>query len=124
MEVALPFLVSLGLLPMARPQGKLPLRNDLQEALYHEAGTGSHRMRGKRASFREEEAATWCVFASLCLEGTVSLIQQETSRSAQSTECQRQSRVSPFPFAILAEIFRADSGTAHEEASSGSTVTY
>ena len=43
-------------------------------------------MRGKRASFGEEEVATWRVFASLCLEGMGLLIKWEASRSSQRSE--------------------------------------
>ena len=65
---------------------ELPLRKELQEALFLEAGTGSTQHWGKRAFFGEEEAATWHVFVSLYLQGIGLLIKLKTSRSAQRTE--------------------------------------
>ena len=54
--------------------------------LFQEVGTGSLQDAGKASLLWEEEAATRCLFVSLYLEGTGSLIQWETSRSAQRTE--------------------------------------
>ena len=47
---------------------------------------GDLRMWGKRESFGEEKGASWRVFASFYWEGTVTLTQWKTSRSAQRTE--------------------------------------
>ena len=79
-------------------------------------------LRGKQASFGEEEAATRRVFASLYLEGIVWLIQQETSRSAQRTEVPEAGACIAPSLCDPPKTFLADSGTAHEEASSGSVL--
>ena len=58
----LPLLVSVGPLPTTPVSEKLPLRKDLQEALYQEAGTQSSRVWRKRATVGKEEAVTRRVF--------------------------------------------------------------
>ena len=69
MDEVLPFLVSVGLLLWPQAQGKHPLRKDLQEALFPQAGKQSLQDEGK-ATLPYRRGSQLRVFASLYLEGT------------------------------------------------------
>ena len=70
-------------------------------------------------SGKKRQQSSMCLQASLWKE-QVHLHNGRPPDLLRAPEVQRQGRVSPLPFVILAKTFLADSGSAHEEASSGS----
>ena len=63
------FPCAFGSLGTAPASWKQPLRKDLQEPLFPQAGSGVRRKRNKQASLGQVEAANRPVFESLYLEG-------------------------------------------------------
>ena len=70
-------------------------------------------------SGKKRQQSGMCLQASLWKE-QVHLYNGRPPDLLRGPEFQRQGRVSPLPFVITAKTFLADSGSAHEEASSGS----
>ena len=69
-DVVLPFPMSLGPLPRSQPWGNSPWENTYNKWFVRQLGSEVHRTRVNEASLVEGEAANWCVFASMYLEGT------------------------------------------------------
>ena len=120
MEVALPFPVSVGLLPkspsseMTAPKKGTPRSNFPGGWDREFAGCGE----SKPPSGKKRQPPSLCLQASIWKE-QVHLYNARPPDLLRGPKFQRQGRVSPLPFAILAKTFLADSGIAHEEASSG-----
>ena len=83
-EIQSNYCLIIGLWPQA--QGQLPLRKELQEALFQEAGTGCSQDAGKASLLRGRRGShPACVCKPLFGRNRL-VIQWETSRSAERTE--------------------------------------
>ena len=120
MEVAKPFPVSVGLLPMAPSSGMTAPKKGTPRSNFpggwdrEFAGCGE----SKPPSGKKRQPPSLCLQASIWKE-QVHLYNARPPDLLRGPKFWRQGCVSPLPFAILAKTFLADSGIAHEEASSG-----
>ena len=82
-------------------RGNCPWEMTSKKCFTRKLGKGVHRMWGKRASFREEEAATWRVFQASILKEQFRLYNGRPPDLLRGPKFWRQGHVSSFPFAIL-----------------------
>ena len=123
MEVALPFPVSVGPLPTASVSGETAPEKGPPRSAFP-AGWDAE-FTGCRESTPPSGKKRWS--PGVCLQSAISkewvhLYNGRPPDLLRRPKFQRQGHVSPLPLAILEKTLLDDSGTAHEEASSGSVL--